>query len=294
MFYDPYEVLGIKPGATDEEIKKAYRAASRKYHPDANLDNPKAAEEKFKQVQQAYTDLMEHRERYEQNNYNSAGGYGAGGYGSTGYGQSSGGAARDPYGNGYYGNRGGYGMGGYSNPYGRQTYSNGGAYNSNFDNPFSGNGGFYGPYGGFGNSTAGTSSSSSSSGAVKARDEDGDTLRTVCNLINRRNYDEALSILRQVSHKNHRWYYYAAVASYRLGLNMDAGRYINLACELNPGDVEYEALRLRITELQRTYTARKVDYDEYHDFETAWRRGSFISGIFKCLCGVSMTGCLWF
>ena len=52
---DPYQVLGVSRGASDEEIKKAYRSLSRKYHPDANVNNPNkdAAEEKFKQVQQA-------------------------------------------------------------------------------------------------------------------------------------------------------------------------------------------------------------------------------------------------
>ena len=37
---NPYQVLGISPGASDDEIKKAYRALSRKYHPDANINNP--------------------------------------------------------------------------------------------------------------------------------------------------------------------------------------------------------------------------------------------------------------
>ena len=46
---NPYQVLGISPGASDDEIKKAYRALSRKYHPDANINNPNKAqaEEKY-------------------------------------------------------------------------------------------------------------------------------------------------------------------------------------------------------------------------------------------------------
>ncbi|MEI3279498.1 MAG: J domain-containing protein [Eubacterium ramulus] len=39
---NPYEVLGVSPGATDEEIKKAYRRLSRQYHPDANVNNPQS------------------------------------------------------------------------------------------------------------------------------------------------------------------------------------------------------------------------------------------------------------
>ena len=49
---NPYSILGVSSDASDEEIKKAYRTLSRKYHPDANVNNPNAAqaEEKFKQI----------------------------------------------------------------------------------------------------------------------------------------------------------------------------------------------------------------------------------------------------
>ena len=63
MFYDPYQVLGVSSNASDDEVKKAYRTLIRKYHPDANINNPNqaAAEEKFKQVQQAYDEVMKMR-----------------------------------------------------------------------------------------------------------------------------------------------------------------------------------------------------------------------------------------
>ena len=47
---DPYSILGISRDASDDEVKKAYRKLSRKYHPDANIDNPnkEQAAEKYK------------------------------------------------------------------------------------------------------------------------------------------------------------------------------------------------------------------------------------------------------
>ena len=79
MMFDPYQVLGIPRGASDEEIKKAYRNLSRKYHPDANINNPNKAqaEEKFKQVQQAYDQIMKEK---EQGAFGGYGNFGFGGY----------------------------------------------------------------------------------------------------------------------------------------------------------------------------------------------------------------------
>ena len=47
---DYYEVLGVDKNASDADIKKAFKKMARKYHPDLNRDNPKEAEEKFKEI----------------------------------------------------------------------------------------------------------------------------------------------------------------------------------------------------------------------------------------------------
>lgn len=86
MIANPYEVLGISPSASDDEVKKAYRELSRKYHPDSYANNPLSdlAEEKFKEVQEAYDQIMKQRENGGSGGYN----YGYSGnqsYNSGGY-----------------------------------------------------------------------------------------------------------------------------------------------------------------------------------------------------------------
>ncbi|MBQ1376760.1 MAG: DnaJ domain-containing protein [Lachnospiraceae bacterium] len=119
MFFNPYQVLGVSETASDDEIKKAYRELSRRYHPDANINNPNKdkAEEQFKQVQQAYDEIMKIRSSR-----------GSGGGSSYGYGQ------QNSYG---YGRQNGYGYG-RQNGYGYRERDNyGGAF---YQNPF---GSFY-------------------------------------------------------------------------------------------------------------------------------------------------------
>lgn len=65
---DYYDTLGISKGAKDEEIRKAYRKLARKYHPDLNPGD-KAAEEKFKQVQEAYDVLSDSKKRQVYDQY---------------------------------------------------------------------------------------------------------------------------------------------------------------------------------------------------------------------------------
>lgn len=90
---DPYKVLGVSRGASMEEIKKAYRTLSRKYHPDANINNPlkEEAEAKFKEVQQAYQQIINEREHgYSSTGSTSSGGSEYGGFsGFGGFSQGS-------------------------------------------------------------------------------------------------------------------------------------------------------------------------------------------------------------
>ena len=114
---DPYEVLGIQRGATDDEIKKAYRAKCKRWHPDLNPNDP-TAEEHFKEVQAAY-DAITKGETGPQmggpsgyGQQQSYGGYQQGysgyqqGYGSNGWQQGDFDFGFDPFGFGF-------GFGGY-------------------------------------------------------------------------------------------------------------------------------------------------------------------------------------
>src|ERR687895_1999091 len=74
---DPYKTLGVDRKAGDDEIKKAYRKLARKYHPDTNPDDA-TAEEKFKEVQEAYSILSDPDKRKA---YDTGGGiFGGGGF----------------------------------------------------------------------------------------------------------------------------------------------------------------------------------------------------------------------
>lgn len=119
---DYYEVLGVSKGATEDEIKKAYRKTAKKYHPDLNPDNAEA-EAKFKECNEAYEVLSDPQKKARYDQFGFAGvdpSYGAGQGGYSGYGGGFGGFDGDidlgDIFSSFFGGGGGFGGFGGRNP----------------------------------------------------------------------------------------------------------------------------------------------------------------------------------
>lgn len=219
---DPYQILGVSRNATDDEIKKAYRQLSRKYHPDANVNNPNKdkAEEHFKKIQQAYKQIMDER---------SGATYGNGGSGSysgsygQGYGQS--------YGNSYNQQQG-YGG----------SYSQQGGYSQGDGGGYGGWWGGFGPFGGFGGFGGYGRYTGSGESQRWGNDDLSVRLKGAANYINNGSYNEALNVLNSISQRDARWYYLHAMADSGLGNTSSALENAGIAIQMDPDNMSYQSL----------------------------------------------------
>ncbi len=234
---DPYKILGVSRDADMEDIKKAYRKLSRKYHPDANINNPnkKLAEEKFKQVQRAYQMIVDEREKGGSSASNSSqdGGYG---YSSS-----------EPY-SGY-----GYGNSGYGNGYhGGYEGDDGYGYD-----PFEA---FFG-FGGYRQYRQGS-----------ANEYGGDPkLQAAARYINAGHFNEALNVLGGMDVKSADWYYLRACANSGLGNNVTAKQDAQTALNMNPNDTRYRELVNTLERGNSYYSARGGQYGTDCSGESALR-----------------------
>ncbi|MCD8118167.1 MAG: DnaJ domain-containing protein [Lachnospiraceae bacterium] len=249
----PYDVLGVSPDATDDEVKKAYRTLSRKYHPDANINNPNkaAAEEKFKEVQQAYEQIMQERE--DQRNGKTSGSYGNGSYGGSGsYG----------YGNGShgYGGSGNYGYGGSGSA--------------------GGNG--YGGYG-YGNSGYG-----GSYGGSQEYTTDDPKLQAAYRYINSGYYNEALNVLNSMEAKDRTaaWYFYSAMANSAARNQSTALEHARTAVEMEPDNAQFRSLYQQLQNQGQWYQQRGRQYGSPMNYADDWcLRLCAINLMLNCCCG---------
>lgn len=179
---NPYEVLGVSRNASIDEIKKAYKELSRKYHPDSYVGNPLSslAEEKFKQVQEAYDAIMKEK-------------------------------------NGDFN---------YTDNYNNNGYSNG----------------------------------------------ESSEMAEVYNLLGRRAYSQALSLLDSMPNRNAKWYYYSAIAQVGLGNNLRGMEYARMAVSMEPNNIEYQNLVNRLSfqgnrygEVRNVYRGGRSGFDDASD-----------------------------
>ncbi len=226
---DPYKILGVSRDASEEDIKKAYRKLSRKYHPDANINNPnqEQAEEMFKVVQQAYNQIMHEKEV-------GASGY-SGSYGQTRYGQTR-------YGQSRRGSSSAYGYDG--DDAGRSE---------DF-------GGFWG-FGPFGFGTyGGNAGYGQRSSAYDSNSESSRYMSAAANYIRNGAYQEALNVLSNIENRDGKWYFYSAQAHSGLGNTATAMEHARHAMELEPDNITYQMLYRQLQSGGQWYSERGQQY----------------------------------
>lgn len=221
---DPYKVLGVSPGASQEEIKKAYRKKAKQYHPDLNPNDPDAAR-KMNEINEAY-DLLQNPDKYKakleqeqkSKQYHSY----AGGYRHTGR----------------QGTDQGYGW-------------------------YQGAGGWYSDFSGFDFSDIFGFAFTGRQYDTTPRPQPGDSEELVRAImaINSGRYSEAITILSRITstYRNARYNYVSAVAYNGIGDNARAQELLQRAIQMEPNNPVYKQLLQEYRQAsQAQYTASTV------------------------------------
>ncbi|MEG2253387.1 MAG: DnaJ domain-containing protein, partial [Clostridia bacterium] len=232
---DPYEVLGVSPGASDDEIKAAYRKLAKKYHPDLNGGSAQA-ETKMKEVNEAYTVLIKHKNQggYQQ----SYGSSSQSGYGGNPYGNSSGG---NPYGSAGNGSYGGNGYGG-----GNSSGNGGGSYGGG--SPFGGFG-----FGGFDDLFGGGARRDYQTTSYAENDPQ---LKSVQDAVLQNRFEDALTLLNGIRDHRAAWHYWSARANMGLGNRIAALNAARKACEMAPDEPAFRELLAQLNASGQSYSQR--------------------------------------
>lgn len=258
---DPYEVLGIAPGASDDEIKAAYRKLAKKYHPDLNGGSADA-ERKMKEVNDAYSYLIKNK---GQGSYGAQGGYGS----QSGYGSQGGYGSRSSYGG--YGPQGGYGSYGQRSGYGQQGgYNFGGFEFFNFEDLFGG---------------------SSRSYQTTTYYENDPIFKNVEQMVLAGRYSDALNALRQIDQRKAAWYYWSARANMGAGNRIAALNDARTASHMAPDEVAYRELLAQLNAGGQAYGYRGGNAGAMSCCSSPLVTCCIVNTLCNCCCGRRYYGC---
>lgn len=226
MIDDPHKVLGVSPGASQDEIKKAYRQLAKKYHPDLHPNDPSATK-RMNEINEAY-DMLTNPEKYvakraqQQYQQNRQSGYGS----SQGH---------------------QYGGGNHSQNYG--------GWSSDFDSNFED---IFGSIFGFG-------AANGQQFNTKPQQEIGDSpeICRVIHAINSNNCQEAVSILTHIpsTGRNARWYYLSGWANQKLGNSVQAIDHMQKAVQMDPQNRVYNQCLRQFRQAGQTYESNAQGFD---------------------------------
>lgn len=228
---DPYQVLGIPHGATEEEIKKAYRKKAKEYHPDLHPDDPVAAQ-KMNEVNEAY-DMLKNPEKYERKRAQEK--------------------QQSSYRQNYYDNSGQRSYGSGQSSYGSGQSSSGSGYGSDY-----GGRGYYSGYGGFNfeDFFRGFGYDNQQQYGPRPQSNDPAEMVRAVQAINAGRYTEAIRILSGMTsnQRNARWYYLMALAYKGNGDHSQAFSMIQKAIQLEPGNQTYQILYRQYSRMTQSGT----------------------------------------